>query len=115
MSTCTTLINLLMDSPRSLDKRVYSTKTPHANRASQTKESQGKHSTSVATQPYQGLSINFLFSCMKSANLDRRKDYEGIDGKTAWIIASNHFTGMKHGDKRISKATPLHWLEHFFS
>eukprot|EP00536_Pseudo-nitzschia_multiseries_P015908 jgi/Psemu1/44246/gm1.44246_g len=42
-------------------------------------------------------------------------DYEGIHGETAWILITDHFTGMKYGDTRISKAAPLHWLDHFFS
>ena len=88
---------------------------PTCIRAKQTKESPGKHTTRVATQPYQGLSIDFSFSGMKSANSDRRIDYEGINGETAWIVVSDHFTGIKHGDTRISKTAPLHWLEHFFS
>ena len=83
--------------------------------AKQTKQSPGKHSTRVATQPYQGLSVDFSFSGIKSSNSERRKDYEGINGETAWILISDHFTGMKHGDTRISKAAPLHWLKHFFS
>ena len=88
---------------------------PTCIRSKQTKESPSKHSTRVATQPYQGLSIDFSFSGVKSANSERRRDYEGINGETAWIVVSDHFTGMKHGDTRISKAAPLHWLEHFFS
>ena len=88
---------------------------PTCIQAKQSKQSPGKHSTRVATQPYQGLSIDFSFSGMKSANSDRRKNYEGINGETAWILVSDHFTGMKHGDTRISKASPLVWLEHFFS
>ena len=88
---------------------------PTCIQSKQTKEAPGKHTTRTATQPYQGLSIDFSFSGIKSRNSDRRQDYEGINGETAWILVSDHFTGMKHGDTRISKAAPLHWLEHFFS
>ena len=102
MNTCTTPISLLMESPSVLDQ------CPTCIQAKEAKKLPGKHSTRVATQPYQRLSIDDSFSGMKSANSDRRKDYDGINGKTAWIIVSNHFTGMKHGDTRISKATPLH-------
>jgi len=39
----------------------------------------------------------------------------GINGETSWIIITDHFTGIKHGDTRISKASPIHWLCHFFT
>jgi hypothetical protein len=88
---------------------------PTCIQCKQTKNSPGKHTTRVANQPYQGLLIDFAFSGVKSSDSDRRKDYEGINGEPAWILVTDHFTQMKHGDTRISKAAPLHWLEHFFT
>ena len=75
----------------------------------------GPHSTRVATQPYQGLSIDFSFSGTTSADDDCRKDFEGLNKEIAWILITDHFTGMKHGDTRQSKASPIEWLRHFLN
>jgi hypothetical protein len=88
---------------------------PTCIQAKQTKSPAGPHSTRKATRPYQGLSIDFSFSGMTSADEDRRNEYEGINGETSWILVTDHFTGMKHGDSRISKAAPLSWLRHFLA
>ena len=44
---------------------------------------------------------------MTSKNTEQRTDFKGINGETAWIFITDHFTGMKHGDTQISKAAPL--------
>ena len=88
---------------------------PTCIQSKQTKTAPGRNTTQVATQPYQGLSIDFSFSGMSSKNTDRRADFEGINGETAWILITDHFTGMKHGDTRISKAAPVNWLRHFLA
>ena len=88
---------------------------PTCIQAKQTKSAPGHHSTRVATQPYQGLSIDYGFSGMVSANSKRRKDYEGLNKETAWILVTDHFTGMKHGDTRQSKSSPIEWLRHFLN
>ena len=61
---------------------------PTCIQSKQTKAAPGHNSTQVATQPYQGLSIDFSFSGMKSKNNDRRSNFEGINGETAWIRCS---------------------------
>ena len=87
---------------------------PTCIRAKQTKEPAGPNTTRTATQPYQGLSIDFSFSGTKSKNDDtRQRDYVGINGETCWILITDHFTRMKHGDTRISKGSPIHWLRNF--
>ena len=88
---------------------------PTCIRAKQTKTPAGPHSTRIATQPYQGLSIDFCFTGVASKDTGRRQDYEGINGETCWILVTDHFTGMKHGDTRISKGPPLQWLAHFLA
>ena len=75
----------------------------------------GPHSTCLATQPYQGLSIDFCFTGTSSKDSTRKLDYKGINGETCWILITGHFTGMKHGDTRISKGPPLQWLAHFLA
>ena len=50
---------------------------------------------------------------MTSDNSAHRTECKGINGKTCWIPVTNHFTGVKHGDTRISKSPPPQWLAHF--
>ena len=83
--------------------------------AKQAKSSPGSNSTRAATEPYQGLSIDFSFAGVASKNSKRRVDYAGLHGETCWILVTDHFTGMKHGDSRVSKAAPVEWLRHFLS
>ena len=71
------------------------------------------NTTLVATLPYQGLLIDFLFSGTKSKNDKRRKDYVGINGATSAVVILDHFTGTLVGDAGLSKASPLEWLEDF--
>jgi histone deacetylase 1/2 len=52
---------------------------------------------------------------MSKGDDDRRDDYIGINGETCWILVTDHFTGMKHGDSRLSKGPPLQWLAHFLA
>ena len=85
---------------------------PHDTQA---KPNPNHHSTRSAKHPYQGLSIDFSFSGMTSKDSERRNDFEGINGETAWILITDHFTGIKHGDTRISKAAPVLWLKHFLA
>ena len=76
---------------------------PTCIQSKQTKVPAGLHSTCVATQPYQGSSIDFCFTGTSSKDSARKSNYEGINGETCWILVTDHFTGMKHGDTRISK------------
>jgi len=43
----------------------------------------------------------------------RDDDYIGLNGKTSWILVTDHFSRMKHGDTRVSKASPINWLRDF--
>lgn len=85
---------------------------PTCIRAKQKKESAGPNSTRTATQPYQGLSIDFSFSGVRS-DKDRSDDYVGLHGETSWILVSDHFTRCKHGDTRVNKGAPISWLRTF--
>ena len=86
---------------------------PTCIQSKQTKEPAGKKTTKTATVPFQGLSIDFAFSGMRSKNDDRRLDYEGMNGETCYILITDHVTGMKIGDTRLSKAPPIIWLKNF--
>jgi hypothetical protein len=56
---------------------------PTCIRAKQTKEEPaGPNSTRSATQPYQGLSIDFSFSGTKSKDKERAREYVGLNGET---------------------------------
>ena len=46
---------------------------------------------------HQGLSIDLSFSGMRSSNSNRREDHKGINGEAAWIIVTDHFTGINEG------------------
>ena len=56
-------------------------KCPTCIRSKQTKEPAGPNTTRRATRPFQGLSIDFGFSGVKSKNKERRKDYIGLKEK----------------------------------
>jgi hypothetical protein len=86
---------------------------PTCIRAKQTKSPAGPHSTRTATVPFQGLSIDFSFTGTASADASRADLYQGLNGETSWILISDHFTRHLYGDARCSKASPLHWLDHF--
>jgi hypothetical protein len=89
---------------------------PTCIRAKQTKEPAGTNSTRTATIPYQGLSIDFSFAGTKSANEECARDFVGANGETCWILVSDHFSRIKHGDTRISKASPINcWLRDFLT
>ena len=86
---------------------------PTCIQAKQTKAPPSGDTTMTATQPYQGLSIDFSFSGTRSKDDERRKDYVGINGATSAICVLDHFTRKLDGDARISKASPIEWLRHY--
>ena len=68
---------------------------------------------------YQGLFIDFAFSGKIKRDKKgvvikaKRKDVEGMNGETAWILISDAQTRMLHGDTRLSKSSPVKYLESF--
>eukprot|EP00980_Cylindrotheca_fusiformis_P004427 scaffold946_cov73-Cylindrotheca_fusiformis.AAC.2 len=88
-------------------------KCPTCIRAKLKKQPAGPNSTRVATQPYQGLSVDFSFAGMKLKNAERAKDFVGVKGETCWILITDHFSRMKHGATRVSKASPIEWIQDF--
>ena len=71
------------------------------------------HTTKRALHPCQELSIDFLFAGLTSKSSNQQVNFEGINGKTAWVLIKDHFIGVKHGDTRMSKAAPALWLKQF--
>lgn len=86
---------------------------PTCIRSKQTKNPSGPNTTRTATIPFQGLSIDFSFAGLRSQNTDRSSDFVGFNGETCWILISDHFSRLKIGDTRLSKAAPLAWLRRF--
>ena len=70
---------------------------------------------------YQGLHIDFYFSGRISKDKDGKVkessqvDIEGINGEQAWILISDGKTRMLHGDTRLTKVSPLKYLESFLT
>ena len=69
--------------------------------------------------PYQGIYLDFAFSGIVQKDKDggiiesTQKDVEGLNGETSWILISDAFTRMMHGDCRLSKASPIKYLKSF--
>ena len=76
---------------------------------------QDPHTTKRARHLCQGLSINFSFAGMNLKNSGCCKGCEGLNGETAWILITNPFTSVKHGDTQMSEAPPVLWLKHFLA
>ena len=83
---------------------------PTCIRAKITKSSASEDSTMTATQPFQGLSIDFMFSGLKSKDPKREKNFVGIKGETSAVVIMDHFTKQLFGDPRLSKASPIQWI-----
>ncbi|KAG7373304.1 reverse transcriptase RNA-dependent DNA polymerase [Nitzschia inconspicua] len=88
---------------------------PTCIQAKQRKEPAGPHSTKTATRAYQGLSVDFAFSGTKSRNSAHNRDILGLNGETCYILIVDHHSGRYHGSTRVSKATPLKWIESFLT
>ena len=59
--------------------------------------------------------MDFSFSGVVSKDTNRRKDIMGINGETSWILAQDVFSKMLHCDTRLSKASPLNWIDEFLT
>ena len=73
----------------------------------------------MATRPYQLLYLDFGFSGRipkgKDGNVieSSRVDIEGLNGETSWLLISDGKTRMIHGDCRLSKVSPVRYIEFF--
>ena len=73
----------------------------------------------MVTCPFQGLFIDFGFLGQISHDKEGKvitssqEDVEGINRETAWILISDAQTKMYHGDTRLSKNSPIKYLESF--
>jgi len=76
----------------------------------------GDGETHAATEPGQGLSIDFSFAGQHSKNATNPEqmpvnDYMGIHGETCCLLVYDHATERLDGVCRQSKAPPLAWLK----
>mgnify|MGYP007080466188 FL=1 len=76
----------------------------------------GDRETCTATEPGQGLSLDFLFAGQHSKNATNPEqmqinDYMGIDRETCYLLVYNHATERLDGVCRQSKAPPIAWLK----
>jgi len=76
----------------------------------------GDGETRVATEPGQGLSIDFSFAGQHSKNATnpeqmRVNDYMGVHGETCCLSVCDHATERLDGVCRQSKAPPSAWLK----
>ena len=75
----------------------------------------------LVTKPYRLLYADHAFSGRVRRDEEgnkiksNRKDVEGLNGENAWISISDGITRMLHADCRLSKASPLEWLNSFLS
>ena len=54
-----------------------------------------------------------LFSGTKWKDSERQKDNVGLNNATAAILPLDHFSPKLEGDTRISKVSPLEWVQDF--
>ena len=76
----------------------------------------GDGETRTATEPGQGLSLDFLFAGQHSKNATnpeqmRINDYMGVHGETCYLLLYDHATERLNGACRQSKAPPIAWLK----
>ena len=76
----------------------------------------GDGETRTATEPGQGLSIDFSFAGQHLKNATnpeqmRVNDYMGVHGETCHLLLCDHATERLDGVCRQSKVPPLAWLK----
>ncbi len=79
------------------------------------KSDRGKGPSSTATEPLQGLSIDFGFVVQGSKDSKRTEEYTGLNGETCYCIISDHYSGMLYGKTFASKAPPIEWFTNWLT
>ena len=92
--TLHTTYKVLDQCPTCIQAKIYRTQPGHGT-------------TRVATQSYQGLPVEFALYGMTSYESDQNNIYEGINGETCRIFITDNFSGMKHEDEIMHKASPI--------
>jgi hypothetical protein len=74
------------------------------------KAPKGTETTMRATTCNQGLSIDFGFMVQKSRDSIRHNTPVGLDGKTCYVLLTDHFSGQIFGRAFATKAPPVDWV-----
>jgi hypothetical protein len=69
----------------------------------------------VATQCFQGLSIDMAFVVQKSKNTNRFIDNVGLNGETCYVLINDHYSGMVFGKALVNKSPPIEWFNQFLA
>ena len=94
-------------------------KCPTCLKTNLTKNFGKKSLRETIERPYQGLFDDFAFSGRVKQDKEgvviraNRKDVEGMNGETIWILISDVQTLMLHGDTHLRKFPPVKYLEPF--
>ena len=75
------------------------------------KAARGLESTRLrATQPGQGIGVDFGFMVQQSKNSQRMERLQGLNGETCYCLVVDHFSGRLYGECFASKAPPIDFL-----
>jgi hypothetical protein len=68
-----------------------------------------------AAVPGKGISLDFTFIAQKFRDLSRFEKFLGLNGKTAYLLFTNHKTDMLFGIATVEKSPPLAWLNRWLA
>ena len=108
LDTCPTCI-------RAKQTKAHKQQSPPKMASLSSSSKSNPHTTKLADCPRQGSSIDFSFAGMNLKNGGRRKDHEGLNWETAWILITNRFTSVKRGDSQTSEVALALWMKHFLA
>ena len=72
-------------------------------------------STMQATTCNQGISIDFGFMVQKSRDSARLNNLIGHNGKTCYVLLTDHFSGRLYGKAFPTKAPPVDWINQWLA
>jgi len=75
----------------------------------------GHTNTMTATECLQGLGIDFAFMVQRSSDSKRFDNLVGHNGKTCYILITDHFSGRLIGRAFATKAPPVDWLNQWLA
>ena len=69
----------------------------------------------TVTTCLQGLGIDFAFMVQKSSDSKRFDNLVGHNGKTCYVVITDHFSGRLIGPAFATKAPPVDWLNQWLA
>jgi hypothetical protein len=85
-------------------------KCPICLQAKLRKRARTHDSTRKATEPFQGIAMDFGFIVQKSNDPSRKARFAGLNGETCYILAVCHYCNELEGAPRVSKTPPVSWI-----